>query len=148
MGPKDMWEIFCRNNHPGSEVYDEAWAFGSEPDRLAELVIQGVKTATSSLYALYELEQEPLPKEGSYSIILDSHGDAKCIVKTTRVYIVPFNMVSDTHAYKEGEGDRSLAHWREVHKNFFSDCLKETGSSFTETMDVVCEEFEVVYAEE
>ena len=97
MKPEDMWESYCKNNHLSNEVY-EVWAFGCEPDKLAELVMQGVKTATSSLYILYELEQEFLPKEGSYSIILDSREDAKCIIKTTRVYVVPFNKVSHTHA--------------------------------------------------
>ena len=146
MKPEDMWELYCKSNHLSNEVY-EAWAFGGEPDELAELAIQGVKTATSSLYILYELGQELLPKKGSYSVILDSRGDAKCIVKTTRVYVVPFNKVSDTHANREGEGDRSLTYWREVHKKFFSDCLKEVGLSFSETMNVVCEEFEIVYVE-
>lgn len=146
MKPKDMWESFCKNNHLSNEVY-EAWAFGSEPDQLAELVLQGIKTATSSLYVLYELEKELLPKEGSYSVIIDSHEDAKCIIKTTRVYVIPFNKVSDTHAYREGEGDRSLAYWRKIHKEFFADCLKEVGLSFSETIDVVCEEFEIVYVE-
>ena len=146
MKPEDMWESYCKNNHLSNEAY-EAWAFGVEPDKLAELVIQGVKTATSSLYVLYELEKELLPKENSYSVLLDSRGDAKCIIKTTRVYVVPFNMVSDIHAYREGEGDRSLAYWRKVHQQFFADCLKEVGLSFSETMDIVCEEFEIVYVE-
>ncbi len=145
MKPEEMWERYCKENNLSSEVYDEAWAFGGEPDKLAELVVQGVKTATSSLYILYELEQESLPKEGSYSIILDSRGEAKCIIKTTRVYVVPYNKVSDTHAYREGEGDRSLTYWREVHKEFFTNCLRKAGLSFSETMNVVCEEFEICY---
>ena len=144
MNPKDMWENFCKNNHLSNEVY-EVWAFGGEPDKLAELVKRGIKTATSSLYALYELEKELLPKEGSYSVIMDSREEAKCIIKTTRVYVIPFNQVSDTHAYREGEGDRSLAYWRKIHKEFFTDCLREVGLSFSEAMDVVCEEFEIVY---
>ena len=146
MKPEAMWELFCKNRHLKNESY-EAWAFGSEPDKLAELVLRGVKTATSSLYLLYELEQESLPQEGSYSVLLDGRGEARCVVKTVNVYVVPFQEVSAAHAYKEGEGDRSLAYWREVHRVFFSDCLKGTGVSFHETMDVVCEEFEVVYAE-
>lgn len=64
---------------------------------------------------------------------------------TTRVYLVPFHNVSEIHAYREGEGDRSLDYWREIHKEFFADSLKEAGLSFNETMDVVCEEFEIVY---
>lgn len=144
MNAEDMWKIFCKNNNLNNKSY-EAWAFGDKPDELAELVLQGIKTATSSLYALYDIEQEPLPKEGDYGVILNSHGDARCIIKTTRVYVVPFNKVSETHAYREGEGDRSLTYWREVHKEFFVDSLKETQLSFHAAMDVVCEEFEVVY---
>lgn len=145
MRPEVMWERYCKENNLNGEAYDEAWAFGAEPDKLAELVMRGVKTSTSSLYILYELEQESLPNEGSYSIILDSREEAKCIIKTTRVYVVPYNKVSDTHAYREGEGDRSLVYWRKIHKEFFTNCLKKVGLSFSETMDVVCEEFETVY---
>ena len=146
MRPEDMWESYCEINNLSGETY-EAWAFGCEPDKLAELVMKGIKTATSSLYILYEIEHEPLPEENSYSVILDSRGDAKCIIKTTKVYVVPFHNVSDTHAYREGEGDRSLVCWRAVHREFFAGCLKEAGLSFDETMDVVCEEFEIVYTQ-
>lgn len=144
MRPEDMWENYCKSNNLCNETY-EAWAFGCEQDKLAELVMKGIKTATSSLYILYEIERESLPEEDSYSVVLDSRGNAKCIIKTTKVYVVPFNSVSATHAYREGEGDRSLAYWRAVHRKFFTDCLKEAGLSFDETMDVVCEEFEIVY---
>lgn len=109
MNAEDMWKIYSKKNNLNNKSY-EAWAFGDKPDELAELVLQGIKTATSSLYALYAIEQEPLPEEGDYSVILNSHGDARCIIKTTRVYVVPFNKVSENHAYREGEGDRSLAY--------------------------------------
>ena len=49
------------------------------------------------------------------------------------------------HAFKEGEGDRSLAYWREVHKRFFTEELKEADLEFDEDMKLVCEEFEAVY---
>ena len=39
----------------------EAWAFGGDPDKLAALVLDGVKTATASAYPMYALEKEPLP---------------------------------------------------------------------------------------
>lgn len=137
-----MWER-CFGSSGGCD----AWAFGEKADELAELVVQGIKTATSSAYALYATDGEPLPETGEYSVILDSRGSAKCIIKTTKVYVTAFDKVSEVHAYKEGEGDRSLAYWREVHEKFFTDCLKEAGLSFSSTMEVVCEEFEVVYKE-
>lgn len=141
-----MWErcFNSGNDRSGSEGCD-AWAFGDSPDKLAELVVQGIKTATSSAYELYAIDNEALPQAGECSVILDSHDNAVCVIKTTKVYVTSFNEVSEAHAYKEGEGDRSLAYWREVHEKFFTDCLKEAGLSFSEDMKVVCEEFEVIY---
>jgi uncharacterized protein YhfF len=82
---------------------------------------------------------------GDYSVILDSNDGAVCIIKTIKVDIVEFNKVSAEHAYKEGEGDRSLAYWREVHSEFLTNELASIHRAFDESARVVCEEFEVVY---
>ena len=123
----------------------ESWQFGEAPDKLADLVKKGIKTATCSAYELYEAEQEPVPKAGDYSIVLDSKDNAVCIIRTTRTYVTPFDLVTEEHAFKEGEGDRSLAYWREVHESF----LKKELASINRTIDghteLLCEEFEVVY---
>lgn len=58
--------------------------------------------------------------------------------------VVPFNEISKEHAYKEGEGDKTLDYWKRVHGDFFSKCLNEVGLKFTFDMKVVCEEFVVV----
>ena len=123
----------------------EAWAFGDAPDKLADLVVSGIKTATCSAYDLYQLEQEPLPQKGDYSVILNSKDEALCIIKTVRVYVSEFNKVSAEHAYKEGEADRSLEYWRKVHEYFLINELAAVHKSFDENTKVVCEEFEVVY---
>ena len=123
----------------------EAWAFGEAPDKLAELVVQGIKTATCSAYDLYQMNNEPLPKAGDYSIILDSREEAVCIIKTRKVYVTEFRKVSEEHAFKEGEGDRSLEYWRMVHINFLTNELAAVQKTFDENTKVVCEEFEVVY---
>ena len=59
---------------------------------------------------------------------------------------LPFRDVSEDHAYKEGEGDRSLAYWRQVHEELFTKWLAEIGLSFSPESKVVLEEFQVVYA--
>ena len=123
----------------------EAWAFGEAPDKLAELVVHGIKTATCSAYDLYQINNEPLPKAGDYCIILDSHEEAVCIIKTRKVYVTEFCNVSEEHAFKEGEGDRSLEYWRIVHINFLTNELAAVHKTFDENTKVVCEEFEVVY---
>ena len=43
-----------------------------EPDLLADLVFKGEKTATASAYDLYAVEDEPLPQEGTFDVVLDS----------------------------------------------------------------------------
>ena len=57
-----------------------------------------------------------------------------------------FDQVSQEHAYEEGEGDRSLEYWRKVHTDFLTRELAGINKAFTKKMQVVCEEFELVYA--
>ena len=135
-------ELWKRSGLTGE--YD-AWAFGEAPDKLASLVKNGMKTATCSAYDLYYAENERLPQAGDYSVILDAGGEAVCIIQTTRVYVIAFDQVSEEHAYKEGEGDRSLQYWRKVHEEFLKEELASISKPFHEKVRVVCEEFEVVY---
>ena len=123
----------------------DAWAFGVEADYLAELVLMGQKTATSSAFDLYAVGNEPLPKENELSVILDSKENAICIIETTKVEVIPFKEVSKDHAYKEGEGDKSLAYWRQVHEEVFTEWMSEAGLTFTPDSKVVLEEFRKVY---
>lgn len=144
MTATEMWNQFITERNISDTEY-EAWAFGDAPDELADLVLKGIKIGTSSAYPLYELENEDLPKAGEYSVILNSKGEAVCVIKTINVEILPYKDVEEIHAYKEGEGDRSLKYWRQVHKKFFETCMTEAGLMFDEEMLVVYEEFEVVY---
>ena len=143
MNASEMWNLYSTHENIVSEY--EAWSFGAEADLLASLVLRGIKTATASAYPLYELEGESIPRAGEYSVILDSQDSAVCIIQTKKVSVVPFCDVDEHQAWKEGEGDRSLAYWREVHERFFTQCMEEAGLSFDENMTVVCEEFEKVY---
>jgi uncharacterized protein YhfF len=115
----------------------EAWAFGEAPDKLASLVKDGIKTATCSAYDLYEAEGESLPAVGAYSVILDSHDEAVCIIRTKKVYVVEFDQVTEEHAWREGEGDRSLEYWRKVHEDFLSKELATINRSFNGKTKVV-----------
>ena len=144
MTPKEMWQAYKKINPKIGDDID-AWAFGDLADELADLVLRGEKTATASAYELYKLENEPLPQAGSFDVILDSQDKAVCIVKITKVSVVPFYQVSAEHAFKEGEGDKSLAYWQQVHQEFFTECLAEAGLEFSQETGVVLEEFRKVY---
>ena len=124
-----------------------AWSFGATPehaDGLLALVLKGTKTATASSLWEFEAEGEALPEPGTLSIILDGHGHPRALIETTAVEVVPFDEVDEEHAYLEGEGDRSLAYWREVHERFFTEHAAHD-HGFSEDMPVVCERFRVVY---
>lgn len=144
MTHRELWAAYKAADPTAGDGY-EPWAYGADPDGLAELTRTGVKTATASAGPLYELEGEPLPQAGEYSVILNSREEAVCVIRTTRVYTVPFDRVTAEQAYREGEGDRSLAYWRQVHEDFFRAELAEAGLEFSLSMPVVCEEFEAVW---
>ncbi|MEJ5914943.1 ASCH domain-containing protein [Pseudokineococcus sp. 1T1Z-3] len=125
-----------------------AWAFGDSPemaDELLALVLAGTKTATASARWEYEHEGEDLPRAGDLSIVLDGAGHPRALVRTTSVDVVPFGEVGAEHARAEGEGDLSLAYWREVHERFFTEALEQVGRSFTRDLPVVCEGLTLLY---
>jgi uncharacterized protein YhfF len=124
-----------------------AWSFGGTPeqaDALLELVLAGTKTATASALWDYEHDEEALPEPGSLSIVLDGSGRPRALIAITAVAVEPFAAVDAEHAFLEGEGNRSLAYWREVHERFFTTYAAE-GQTFADDMPVVLERFRVVY---
>lgn len=103
-------------------------------DRLLELVIAGVKTATCST------EDEPnTSTPGERWIVLDGRGEPRCVIETTEVTYRYFNDVDASFAHDEGEGDRSLAYWREAHRAYFGRLGK-----FSEDMNLMCERFRLI----
>lgn len=92
MTVEEIWSLY-KKHKPTATSY-EAWSFccgGQMGDALAQLVLDGIKTATASAYDIYALEKSPLPSPGNLSVILWSNGAAACIIKTTRVTIARFS---------------------------------------------------------
>ena len=95
MKSDQMWQTYKILNQTIGDKID-AWAFGVEADYLAELVLMGQKTATSSAFDLYAVGNEPLPKENELSVILDSKENAICIIETTKVEVMLTRKVKET----------------------------------------------------
>lgn len=148
MQAKELWRQFIQAHPEYKNESYEAWSYGVDPGKLADLTLKGIKTATATGYELYVIDNEALPKENEFNIILDGSDNAICITETLKVYTTPFNKVSERHAFKEGEGDRTLAYWKKVHTDFFLNEYKKNNLVFDEDALVVCEEFEVVYGPE
>jgi len=146
-----MWDNFL--NSIGENVEEtnkeySSWHFEiteESANKLAELVLIGVKKATAASLWVEEHDTGHIPQEGEYSIITNWDGISKCIIQTKRVNIVPYNKVSEEFARIEGEGDKSLDYWKKVHEEYYILECKRIGREFTEDMPVICEEFEVVY---
>ena len=103
-----------------------AWGFGSSPEQATELgllVRDGPKRATASLASSYA-EDEPMPSPGDLGVEVRAFGE-----------------VDEEFAWTEGEGDRSLAYWREAHIRFFA----TQGTPLDETTPVVLERFDLVW---
>lgn len=123
-----------------------AWAFGATPahaDELLGLVLSGVKTGTASSLWDYEHAGDPIPEVGELSIILDGRGAPRAVIETTAVRVVPFGDVDADHAWSEGEGDRSLTTWREIHERYWR-AHSESPRGFAPDMPVVCERFRLI----
>ena len=126
----------------------EAWHFCNneiDANNLALLAKRGIKRATAGLKKSYEIENDPIPKEKDLHIITDFQGAAVCIIEVTKVEIIPFNEITEEHAKVEGEGDGSLAYWKEEHYKFFMEDATSLNTEFNETDLVVFMTFRVVY---
>lgn len=113
--------------------------FGDTPelaDKLADLIVRGIKTATCSAYD----EDKGEVKVGHKVVVLNSKNNPVCVIETTKIDKVPFNKVSDEFAFKEGEGDFSLEFWKKEHERFFS-----ANGGFSENMLLLCEEIKVIH---
>ena len=125
-----------------------AWAFGAtaeHADELLALVLDGTKTGTASSLWDYEFSGDTPPKVGELSIILDGQGRPRALIETTGVTIVPFMEVGAEHAYSEGEGDRTIAAWRDIHTRFWSNHAEDP-RGYDPAMPVVCERFRLLLA--
>ncbi|WP_054710348.1 ASCH domain-containing protein [Bacillus sp. JCM 19041] len=87
------------------------------PDHLAELVIKGQKTATSSAALFYEIHQLPFPRVGDFAIVLNGNDQPVAIIKIVDFKLIPMNEV--TGAFAIAEGDGSYENWKAIHETYY-----------------------------
>ena len=144
---EDAIARFVRESGLDIPEYD-AYAYGypEMADEILAALLRGDKRATTGLKCLYELEREPLPQAGQYSVILDGRGLPRCITRITKTDITKFRDITGEYAFIEGEGDKSLNYWKNTHREVFTrECREDFQMDFSEDMECVCEYFEVVY---
>lgn len=121
---------FCDNQH--------------DADACADLVLEGRKRATASSLAELELAGEPIPQVGDLAVVTRWNGEPVAVIRTVKVEIRKFCEVDERFAQIEGEGDLTLTWWRDAHKAYYERVLSGSKYSFSDDLDIACEEFEIV----
>jgi uncharacterized protein YhfF len=114
-------------------------------DSLSEMARAGDKRGTAHMALHFSHEKIAMRKPGDCWIVTTCAGDPLCLVRITDVAIVPFNEVGAAFAASEGEGDLSVAFWREAHIHYFKRQCKAWNVEWRDDCAVVCESFERVY---
>lgn len=128
-------------------VPDDTFCFGAsreQADRLAGLIVHGPKRATVGMLADYAAD-DVAPFVGGRSVFTYGDGSAAGVLLTTEVTVAPFSSVDERFAWDEGEGDRSLASWREGHERYFRRRCEVLGLEFSEDVELYFERFELLW---
>ncbi|MGK7947540.1 MAG: ASCH domain-containing protein [Xenococcaceae cyanobacterium] len=143
-----FWQAYLATlptHHPHLfQPLPDAWCFGGCPqmaDRLSNLVVRGIKTATCSRYF-----GENILDSMGLSIILDGNENPLCIIETYEITVRRYQDIDEEFAIAEGEGDLSLDYWRKAHWNFFSREAEKENYEINENMLLLCERFFVLYS--
>lgn len=144
---RNMWGDFLETQLKSTSVetpkvvqfYDNE----KDADQHADMVVRHVKKATS--YSLLGLQsrKESLPKIGSFLVIIDGRGHAKCIARITSMVLKPFFSIKGEYVRQEGFND--LEQWKTVHWEYFRRELAPYGRAPKDSMIVVCITFDKVY---
>jgi uncharacterized protein YhfF len=116
----------------------DSFSFGDSAelaDELLELVLIGKKTATAWAAA----EGDKGVVVGKRWIVKDGQGRPGAILETVELTRRRFGEVDAAFAHDEGEGDRSLAWWREAHRRYFT-----RRGEFSPDMELYCERFRLI----
>ncbi len=143
------WQDF-QHNHPAYSEVEIPLSYHfcdnkKDADECAGLVRDGVKQATTHSLFFLEINNEKLPFAGDLSIVTDWDGNPVAVTRTTKVEIVQFKDITPAYAFTEGEGDKILAYWQEVHWAYYTRELHAYNSTPTVDMELVCEYFETIW---
>lgn len=123
------------------------FAFADSPDvqtELARLVLEGDKRATAGLH---DDPDGPTPVAGQHDVVLDGAGAPVCLIRTEEVRTLPFGERDPAFAWDEGEGDRTLHDWTDIHVRHFAREAESRGTEFGDESLVNFERFSVVWPE-
>ncbi|MEN1786219.1 MAG: ASCH domain-containing protein [Bacteroidota bacterium] len=146
---QSLWEQYIAENPEFASLsVPKSLRFGDneqQADGLAKLVIKDLKRAISYTLLGLQLRKEGLPKIGDFMVITDAKGDAKCIVRSVAVKLVPYFSIKPEQAKWECLGDKGIEHWKQLVWERSAAELEAFGRKPKESMIMVFQRFEKVY---
>lgn len=132
---------------PPEDGYYRVRSIGGTPEAteiITKLILAGDKTGTFTSPWMYEGDQSITPVISGYSVLTDSTGTPRAVLRTTSLLTLPFNQITEKETALDGPAIRSLDVWQPIHVRFFTNELETRGKAFVEDMPVSVEKFEVV----
>lgn len=122
----------------------EVWGHPAEFAGLFDLTVAGIKTATSSWHASYVASGEDFVDFGR-SIMVDNpeNPTREVLLVTDFIKVERFSDISKETAFRNAEGDKSVADWKRIFGDFWKRQLPEEGLTFSEDGLVVTDFFHV-----
>ena len=118
--------------------------FSQKGDEVARLVLDANKRATAHLAMDFEKLGVARRQPGDYWVLLDYANKPMCLLRVTKVEVIPFDEVGEDLALAEDEGDKSLAFWERVHRTYFQKLCAGWGVEWRDDLPVVAEYFYLV----
>jgi uncharacterized protein YhfF len=130
---------------PGPVVVDGYGDSEELSNQLLDLIRSGRKRAGTGLLWAYEHDGQHIAHAGDIEIVVDHLNALAMVTKVVSSEVVEFKQVTAEYAALEGEGDGSLAYWRQAHWSFFGRECRRIDRVPTESMPVICCVFEVLH---
>ena len=90
-------EKFVKDSGVSIPAYNVCFYDSNGTDEILDNIFCGKKRANTGLFSLFEAQMQLLPRTGDYTVVLDSDMQPRCITRTTKVEVVPFEDVTAEH---------------------------------------------------
>lgn len=145
----EFWNDFCDSGSApkddisyAGEMHFEARGFLN--DELLTLVLLGKKTAIFESLASHLVDNEPLPVNGEFYVVVDRAENPRCIIELESVNIVPFAEITWEMAERDGT-DGNLDAWRQRMTEQLEDEADFIGYEVTPDLKLVFQTFRIAY---
>ena len=143
-----MWQAFC--HHAGrQDARHQVTYFRTPPavaDRLIDMTLAGMMRANAGpMHYFGEGREEPVPKAGEYALLLDSRKRPRLIYRMTRVSVAPLSLMSEQHAWEDGQGGGDREELLAVYRRSFTRQARLRRFEMHDDIETMFESFEVVW---